>query len=99
MYAQYVRVQLNVLGTALALGDDFVFAFEHVGCDAECFSRLDLAGPALPSEIKIPVLCIIFGMGQTFLLGALAPVLAGDVCGALPESAIGSFVNVELSSE
>lgn len=62
------------------------------------FACLQDACARFASEFKIPVLRDVLRMREAFFLRGLAPVLSGEVRGALPMAAILAFVEVEFAS-
>ena len=89
----------DVLGVALALGDDLVFALELRGGFAEGFLAADFAVAGLAAQFQIPVLGEVLGLREAVFLGGNAPVLAGEVGGALPVAAVVAPVDVDLAAE
>ena len=78
----------TLLGIALALGDDLVFALELHSGFAKGFFVVYFAVAGLAAQLKIPVLGEVLGLGQAVFLGGNPPVLAGEVGGTLPATAI-----------
>src|SRR5450756_880644 len=92
-------VAFNVLGITLALGDDLVFALElHCGF-AESFFVAYFTAPGLAAQLQIPVLGEVLGLGQAVFLGGNPPVLAGEVGGTLPATAVVAPVDVDLAAQ
>src|ERR1039458_924258 len=69
-------VALNVLGIALALGDDLVFALELHSGFAEGFFAGYFAVADFAAQSQKPVLGEVLGLGEAVLLGRDASVLA-----------------------
>src|ERR1035441_6830720 len=92
-------VALNVLGIALALGDDLVFALELHSGFAEGFLAGYLTVPDFAAQPQKPVLGEVLGLGEAVLLGRDAPVLAGEIGRTLPQAAVVAAVNVDFAAE
>ena len=92
-------VALNVLGIALALGDDLVFALELHGGFAEGFFAGYFTVPDLAAQSQIPVFGEVLGLGEAVFLGRDAPVLAGEIGRSLPQAAVVAAVNVDFAAE
>lgn len=86
-------------GAALPFGDDLILALELRGRLLECLLGKQLTLAALVAERQIPVLGELLGELKAVLLGAGAPVLAGEVGRALPEAAARSLEDVDLAAE
>src|SRR5581483_6016937 len=92
-------VALDVLGVALAFGDDLILALELRGGLAEGFLADELARARLAAQLQIPVFSEVLGLGEAVFLRGDAPVLAFEIGGALPESAVLTPVDVDLAAE
>jgi hypothetical protein len=84
---------------ALTLRDDVVFAEILVGRFAEGSLVFDFSGAKLASELKIPILCDFFCFGERVFFRAPAAIATGEICGALPTTAVGPSINVNLAAE
>ena len=92
-------VALNVLGIALALGDDLVFALELDSGFGEGFFAAYFTVPDFAAQSQLPVLREVLGLRQAVLLCGNPSVLARKVGGTLPLTAILAPVNVDLAAE
>jgi hypothetical protein len=84
---------------ALPLRDDVVFTQELFGGFAKRFFSFDFSAAKFSAQLQKPILSNVFGLRETLFLCTGAPIFAGKIGGALPESAIGTFVNVNFSAE
>ncbi len=89
----------DVLGTAVAFGDDVVFAFETGGGLFKGFLGFEFAGAEFAVNVEIPVFGKLPGLGQTFFFGADAAVSAGEIGGTLPKAAAGALVDMEFAAQ
>jgi hypothetical protein len=92
-------VAYNVLGVALALGDDLVFTLELDSGFAKGFFVVYFAVAGLAAQLQIPILGEVLGLGQAVFLGGNPPVLAGEVGGTLPAAAVVPSIDVDLAAE
>ena len=92
-------VAFNVLGIALALGDDLVFALELHSGFAEGFFVGYFTAAGLAAQLQKPVLGEVLGLGQTVFLGGNPSVFAGEVGGALPAAGVVAPVDVDLAAQ
>ena len=87
---------LDVILAALALGDDVVFAEILLGGFAEGLLGFDFSAAEFSAKLEIPILGDFLGFGETVFFGAAAAILAREICGALPLTAIRPFDRREL---
>src|ERR1017187_3076953 len=92
-------VAFNVLGITLAFGDDLVFALELHSGFAKGFFTGYFTAAGLAAQLQKPVLGEVLGLGQAVFLGGNPPVLAGEVGGTLPVTAVVAPVNVDLAAQ
>src|SRR5580658_7326353 len=92
-------VAFHVLGIALALGDDLVLALELHSGFAKGFFVVYFAVAGLAAQLEIPVFGEVLGLTQAVFLGGNPPVLAGEVGGTLPATAIVASIDVDLAAE
>jgi hypothetical protein len=69
----------DILGIALSLGYDLVFAQELRGGFFEGFFFLDFATTEFALKLEIPVFREVLGLGEAFFVGADPPVFASFV--------------------
>jgi hypothetical protein len=96
---QPLFLTLDIAGISLTPREHFIFVEKRLRCLLEGRSRFQFACARLAPEFKIPVLRDVLRVREAFFLRGLAPVLAGEVRGALPMATIFAFVEVELASE
>ena len=88
----------DILGIALAFGDDRVLTEELLRRLGECLSVFQLTALMLALKLEVPVFSDILCLGKTFLLGAHPFVSSANEGRTLPVPAVWSFVNVEPAS-
>ena len=88
MHARPPVLARNVDFAALALRDDVVFTQVLCRGFAESFFGFDFSAAEFAAELQIPILGENFRFRETVFLGARPPILAGEIAGALPVTAV-----------
>jgi|TARA_A100001391_G_scaffold199708_1_gene183172 hypothetical protein len=60
------------------------------------FAGLELAKSLFGAELQIPIFGNVFGATEAAQLRAFAPLLAVEVCGAVPVTAVRTAVEADL---
>jgi hypothetical protein len=89
----------DIVLAALPLRDNVVFAQELFGRFAKSFFCLDFSAAKFSAELQKPILRNLYGFLYTLFFCAGATIFAGEISGALPESAVRTFVDVNFSTE
>ena len=96
METNAVLVALNPLRATTASCDGFVLFLELAGSLGECLAGLQLAEPLLRTEFEVPILGDVLGTTEAALLRAFAPLLAVEVCSAMPATAFCAAVEADF---
>jgi len=70
-----------------------------VGRFAEGSLVFDFSGAEFATELKIPILCDFFCFGERVFFRAPAAIATGEICGALPATAVRTTINVNFAAE
>src|SRR5260370_21361298 len=99
MDAQPVAVALHVFGVTLSYREGLVFAEELGGGGLKALAASQLAAAVLDLKVEIPFLGERLGPLHIVRLGGGAMVAPGEVARTLPEAAVLTPVDVQLSAD
>ena len=89
----------DVDSASLPLCDDVVFTQVKIRRFAEGFFGLNFPVAEFAAQLEIPILGDFLGFGEALFLRARPAVLAAEIAGTLPATAIRALVNVNLAAQ